>query len=94
MKLLMLIVDDAKKEALEAFLNRAGVVGYTEIPNAVGLGSTGPRLGSRAFPKTSAVVFTVIEATALDTLVRDLKAYCEDCAESLKGFVWGVEGAI
>ena len=60
MKLLMLIVDEEKKEELEVFLNRAGVLGYTEIPHAVGVGSTGPRLGSRAFPKTSAVIFTVI----------------------------------
>ncbi len=31
MKLLMLIVDEARKEELEVFLNRAGVLGYTEI---------------------------------------------------------------
>ena len=60
MKLLMLIVDETRKEELEVFLNRAGVLGYTEIQHAVGFGSTGLRLGSRAFPKTSAVIFTVI----------------------------------
>lgn len=91
MKLLMLIVDEAKKEELEVFLNRAGVLGYTEIQHAVGVGSTGPRLGSRAFPKTSAVIFTVVQAEALETLVRDVKAYCEDCGERLKMLVWGVE---
>ena len=32
MKLLMLIVDESKKEELEVLLNRSGVVGYTEIP--------------------------------------------------------------
>jgi hypothetical protein len=94
MKLLMLIVDEAKKEQLEVFLNRAGVVGYTEIPHALGVGSTGPRLGSRAFPKTSAVIFTVIEAEALDALVRDVRAFCSDCGEKLKMVVWGVEEVI
>lgn len=37
MKLLMRIVGE-KKEELEVFLNRAGVVGYTEIPRAIGMG--------------------------------------------------------
>jgi hypothetical protein len=94
MKLLMLIVDEAKKEELEVFLNRAGVVGYTEIPHALGVGSTGPRLGSRAFPRTSAVIFTVIEAEALAGLVRDVKAYCRGCGEKLKMVVWGVEEVV
>jgi hypothetical protein len=94
MKLLMLIVDGAKKEELEVFLNRAGVVGYTEISNAIGVGSTGPRLGSRAFPKTSAVIFTVIRADALEALTRDLKSYCADCGEKLKMVVWGVEEVV
>ncbi len=94
MKLLMLIVDEAKKEELEVFLNRAGVVGYTEIPHAVGVGTTGPRLGSRAFPRTSAVIFTVIKAEALDALVRDIKAFCRECGEKLKMIVWGVEEAV
>jgi hypothetical protein len=91
MKLLMLIVDEAKKEEIEVFLNRAGVLGYTELQHAVGVGSTGLRLGSRAFPKTSAVIFTVVRAEALEALVRDVKAYCEDCGEHLKMIVWGVE---
>lgn len=94
MKLLMLIVDESRKEELEVFLNRAGVVGYTEIPHAFGVGTTGPRLGSRAFPKTSAVIFTVVEAAAVDTLVHDLKVHCEDCGEKLKAIVWGVEGVL
>ncbi len=94
MKLLMLIVDEAKKETLEVFLNRAGVLGYTEIPHAVGVGTTGPRLGSGAFPKTSAVIFTIVEATAVDALVADLKVHCEDCGEKVKAVVWGVEGVL
>lgn len=94
MKLLMIIVDGDRKEELEAFLNRAGVVGYTEIPRTVGVGSTGLRLGSRAFPKTSAVIFTVIAADALDALVTDIKEYCQGCGERLKMIVWGVEEVV
>ncbi len=91
MKLLMLIVDETKKEELEVLLNRSGVVGYTEIPRAIGLGTTGPRLGSRTFPHTSAVIFTVLEEAALAQLAADIRAYCRECGESLKMIVWGVE---
>ncbi len=91
MKLLMLIVDEGKKEELEVLLNRAGVVGYTEISRAVGVGTSGPRLGSRAFPRTSAVIFTVLAADVLDRLVAEIRAFCSDCGERLKMIVWGVE---
>jgi hypothetical protein len=91
MKLLMLIVDDSKKEELEVLLNRAGVVGYTEFPRAIGQGATGPRLGSRTFPNTSAVIFTVLEETALAQLTADIRSYCRECNERLRMIVWGVE---
>jgi hypothetical protein len=94
MKMLMLIVDETKKEELEVFLNRVGVHGYTEIPRAIGMGTTGPRLGSRAFPNTSAVIFTVIEDEALTQLVADVRAYCRECGERLKMVVWGVEAVV
>ena len=73
MKLLMLIVDEAKKEELEVLLNRSGVVGYTEIPQAIGVGTTGLRLGSRAFPKTSAIIFTVLTDDALEHLAKEIR---------------------
>ena len=91
MKLLMLIVDDDRKEELEVFLQRAGVVGYTELPGARGLGSTGQRLGSRAYPKTSAVIFTIVEPEMVESLVHQVHEYCADCGERLKAIVWNVE---
>ena len=91
MKLLMLIVDEEKKEQLEVLLNRVGVIGYTELPRATGVGTTGPRLGSRAFPRTSAVIFTVLAEEALDQVVSEIKGFCRDCGERLKMVVWGVE---
>ncbi len=65
MKMLMLIVDESKKEELEVFLNHSGVRGYTEVAHAAGMGISGLRLGSSAFPKTSALVFTILSEEAL-----------------------------
>lgn len=91
MKLLMIIVDESKKEELEVMLNRVGVEGYTEIPRVVGVGTTGPRLGSRAFPKTSAVIFTVLQAATLDKLLSVLREFCSECGEKLKLVSWDVD---
>lgn len=90
MKLLMIIVDESKKEELEVLLNRVGVVGYTEIPRVVGVGTTGPRLGSRAFPKTSALIFSVLSESTLETLLSTLREFCRECGEKLKLVSWDV----
>ncbi len=53
MKLLMIIVDTECREEVEVLFQHNGVTGYSEIPNAHGVGATGVRMGSGAHPKTS-----------------------------------------
>ncbi len=91
MRMLMIVVDEGRKEELEVLLRKAGVSGWTEIPGVHGMGTTGPRLGSAAFPKTSAVLFTIVEDERARSLAADLKAYCHDCGERLKMASWAVE---
>ena len=91
MKMLMIIVDETKKEELEVFLNRSGVQGYTELSHAAGMGESGPRLGSRAFPKTSAVVFSVLDEAALERLMAGVDEFCATCGEKLRMIAWDVE---
>jgi nitrogen regulatory protein P-II len=91
MKLLLILVEDSHKEEVEAFLASSGVPGYTEIPHAVGSGATGPRLGSRAFPKTSAVIFSLIEEDALQRLRDGIRSFCADCGERVRMVVLNVE---
>lgn len=93
-KLLMIIVESRYKEELEVLLNRNEVVGYTEIPQVHGVGESGVRMGSRAFPKTSSILFTVIPADRLDPLVDDIERYCEACMKKMKLIVWGVDQVI
>lgn len=91
MKLLMIIVESKYKEELEILLNRNHVIGYTEIPQVHGVGATGVRMGSRAFPTTSSLFFSVLPADKVDTLKADIEAYCEACLKRMKMIVWGVE---
>ena len=59
----MIIVDTAcREEARDACSSINGVTGYSEIPNAHGVGESGVRMGSGAHPKTSSIFFTVVEA--------------------------------
>ena len=91
MKMVMIIVDESKKEELEVVLGSAGVVGYPELSHASGSGATGPRLGSGAFPRTSAVVFSILSEGALDRLRAAIDEFCADCGEHLKVVSWEVE---
>ena len=91
MKMLMIIVDEAKKEELEVFLNQSGVRGYTEVAHAAGMGTRGLRLGSSAFPKTSALVFTVLSEEALEGLQRGVDQFCATCGEELRMIAWDAE---
>jgi hypothetical protein len=91
MKMLMIIVDESKKEELEVFLNHSGVRGYTEVAHAAGMGASGLRLGSRAFPKTSALVFTMLSEEALQKLEEGVNQFCATCGEELRMVAWDAE---
>ena len=91
MKLLMIIVDTHCREELEVLLQRNGVLAYSEIPNAHGVGQSGVRMGSRAHPKTSSIFFTVVEPDLVIPLKEGLCAYCKACERNMKMIQWGVE---
>jgi hypothetical protein len=91
MKLLLIIVDDAHKEEVEVFLQQSGVPGYTEISHALGAGATGPRLGSRAFPKTSALILSFLEDGDVASLRTRIADFCKSCGERVRMAVLPVE---
>ena len=94
MKLLMLIVDEDAARRSSRSSSSAPASSATRRSRAPsGSGTTGPRLGSRAFPKTSAVIFTVrrAEERLEQAASAQIREYCHDCGETLKMFVWDVE---
>jgi len=86
----MVVVDEGCKEELEVVLTRAGVSGYTEIPRAVGMGTSGPRLGSAAFPRTSAIILTFVEDDEAPKVAAAIRAQCP-AAGRAHVITWGVE---
>lgn len=74
MKLLMIMVDADRREDVEKLLDRYEVSGHTEIPNVLGKGESGRKLGSRAFPGSSTLFFTVVPRDTYEALCGELKA--------------------
>ena len=91
MKLLMIIVESHCREELEVLLQRKGISGYTEIPNAHGVGATGVRMGSRAHPTTSSIFFTVVEDDQVVELKETICSFCDASEKKMRLIQWGVE---
>mgnify|MGYP003573512659 CR=1 FL=1 len=94
MKLLMIIVESHCREELEVLLQRKGISGYTEIPNAHGVGESGVRMGSRAHPTTSSIFFTVVEDDQVKGLKETICSFCDASEHSMKMIQWGVEEVV
>jgi hypothetical protein len=91
MQMLMIVCQSDHVERLEAALSERHVLGYTEIPTVYGMGKTGPRLGSRAFPETSSIIFTVIEEGKVEELLAAIDASCAECRSAMRMIVWKVD---
>ncbi len=94
MQMMMIVVESSHKDRLEAALTERHVLGYTEIPTVYGMGRSGMRLGSRAFPETSSIIMTVVEREKMDDLLAAIDASCAECRSRMRMIVWGVERMI
>jgi hypothetical protein len=91
MKMLMIIVDSGCREELEVLFQKVGVSGYTEVPGVHGVGDTGIRMGSNAFPKTSSLFLTIVAPEKVAELREAMGSYCKAFDRHMKMVQWGVE---
>lgn len=75
MKLLLLIYSGPTPQRIAALLELHDAPGYTEFTNARGAGSTGRIEGSRAWPGTATVFFTVVPDERVSALRAAILAY-------------------
>ena len=73
MKMLMVVYSGADSHRVRSLLDRPPSGGYTEFRNAHGVGSTGRREDSRAWPGASTLFVTVLPAEHADALVETLR---------------------
>jgi hypothetical protein len=60
MKVLLIFVDADHARDVEQLLDASALPGYTRFPDVLGKGETGRKLGSRAFPGSSALFFVAL----------------------------------
>lgn len=94
MKLLMIVVDSKCREELEVLFKKVGVAGYTEIPEVHGVGESGIRMGSGAFPKTSSLFFTIVAPEKVNELKEAVNRFCGAFDRHMKMVQWGVEEVV
>ncbi|MBU1638605.1 hypothetical protein KKC97_13160 [bacterium] len=91
MRMLMIILNSKVREEMEILLQREGVEGFTEVPDVLGLGSTGARMGSAVHPETSSMIMVLLEEAKLNKLLSTIDEYCTDCQQHIKMVHWQVE---
>ena len=82
MKLVMMMADAARLDAVKADLAELGAPGYTVLPVAEGAGRTGVHSGDRVHPGALAVVLVIDEDAAagrlFDEMVRRRDIHADD----------------
>jgi len=91
MRMLMIILNSKVREEMEILLRREGVDGYTEIPDVLGLGTSGARMGSAVHPETSSMIMVLLEELKLEKLLKTIEDYCSECRQHVKMVHWQVD---
>jgi hypothetical protein len=73
MKMLMVVDSGSSPSRISSLLDRHHAGGYTEFRNTHGVGATGRRDGSRAWPGASTLWVSVVPAQTSDELVGTLR---------------------
>ncbi|MFN7950831.1 MAG: hypothetical protein U0610_03820 [bacterium] len=96
MKLIVAMCSTSRSDELHQVLLDLGVEGYTEIGALTGAGKTGRKLGTRMFPGTTTMTWTVVPDDRVDAIMSALGALAERCypAEGLHAFVLCIERAL
>jgi nitrogen regulatory protein PII len=95
-KMIMILCPSSQLEHVQKLIDGHHVHGYTEILEVRGAGVSGKHLGTRAWPGTSALVFSVVEAARVDELTAAVRALATRCSpgEGLRAFVLPVEAMV
>lgn len=73
MKMLMVVYSGASPQRISSLLDAHHAGGYTQFRNAHGVGGTGKRDGSRAWPGESTLWVSVVPEPTSDELVATLR---------------------
>lgn len=82
----MIVFRSSLKERVDELLREAEVYAFTEIPETVGLGESGPAEGSSIWPAVNSVIMVALSDDHADRVCGAIKAYV-DGIEQHEGWV-------
>lgn len=95
MNMLMLVFRSSLKERVHEFLVQCGLRAYTEVPETIGTGQTGPAEGVSFYPGVNSVILVAADDERTELLERAINAWCDEVMQrprgrrpSLRCFVW------
>jgi hypothetical protein len=96
MKMVLMIVDAGHADDIKQMMQDCEVPGYSELPEVLGKGSTGKKLGSRAFPGSSTLFMVALDEDCVDQIRTKLAQLHEKIGstEGLRAFSFDVEDLI
>jgi hypothetical protein len=96
MKMLMIICPEQRRGEIRDLIRRHEVHAFSELKDITGEGETGVRMGTRIWPGTSSLIFTVVPDGKNEELLMALKKCSTELypGEGLRAFVLPVEEAI
>jgi hypothetical protein len=74
MKLVMVVYSGSRPQTVTRLLEAHDVRGWTEFAGAHGVGASGRRESTRAWPGDAAVFFSIVDAAHADELATALEA--------------------
>jgi PII-like signaling protein len=96
MKMLFLVTDSEYEPLCMNTLKERGVTGYTVIPEVLGFGRTGAKMGDRVHPGASVIVVSVVPDEAVEGLLECLRRCISEnkLSESTHAWVLPVEDVL
>ena len=95
MNMLMLVFRSSLKERVHTLLEQCDVRAYTEVPETVGAGQTGPAEGVSFYPGVNSVIMVAIDDVTAERVGRSVKAWCDEVTQrpggrkpSIRIFTW------
>lgn len=95
MQMVMLVFRASLKERVHELLHQCGVNAFTEVPETVGYGQTGPAEGLAFYPGTNSVVLVALDDDHLARVTKVVTSWCENVTKhpgwqkpSIRVFSW------
>lgn len=78
MTMLMIVFRSSLTERVHELLRKCEVLAYTEIPETIGAGQTGPAEGVSFYPGVNRVILVALDPDHSDRVVAAVKAWCDE----------------